>query len=505
MIDGLLAINSREDSLKPLYRSLLIFFVIALVGMVGRIFWRLTFARMTHVYGRELKNGIWDSLRGAKIDEISKFTLGDLMNRSIGDVNSARWIFGITMVLTCDVVFYAVLGSASMIYIHPQLAIICLLSFLIIPPVGLFIAKREYVAHDKAQDELTVLSEHVSQAVRGVRAQRASDSFGMWVKALNLSAEKYSGLRLSAQKVSIFGYPFFSIPTLFSYCVILIYGTRLVVGGSITVGEFTAISSYVYLLQGPLGEIGELISEWQRGFASLKRINEIHGLKQRSNDAPGSISARQIALECREIQIKRRGVPILSDVNLTVGSGEWVGVTASVGGGKSTLLRVLSGIESPAAGSVRVNSKIISGPLSYVPERPFIFSGTVRKNLSLHEQFSDQELWKILSIVQMKDQIVAMGGLDSVVGEGGVTLSGGQKQRLSLARSLLRANGLIIMDDPISAVDSDTEQKIISAIKSEFSGHAVIMASNKRPTLDCCDRIFAMEERDSQTSPKDMR
>jgi ATP-binding cassette subfamily B protein len=492
-VDALLQISSSSSSLLPLIRAVTIFFGIALIGMVGRIFWRLTLAKMTHVYGREIKTGIWRSLGRSKLEEISRFTLGDLMNRAIGDLNSARWIFGFTLVLTCDVLFFTVLGAASMIWIHPGLAFACLVSFAVIPPVAIILARKEYDAHDRAQDELTVLSQHVSQSVRGVRAQRASHAFGMWVRALSESATRYSGLRLDAQRIAILGFPVFSLPTLVSYGVLLYWGPALVVARELTVGEFTAFASYVYLLQGPLGELGDLIAEWQRGFASLRRIYELHALDKSDTMIAGDLSHNQVALECREVHVSRQGRSVLSEVNLQVGSGEWVGISGSVGGGKSTLLRVLSGIESPTKGRVRLNSSLCSGLISYVPERPFIFSGTIRKNLSLNQDYNDDLLWKYLGIVQMSDQVRKMGGLDAFVGEGGVTLSGGQKQRLSLARSLLRANGLIIMDDPISAVDPETEVKILAAMRREFSGHAVVMASNKRPTLDCCDRVFSLD------------
>lgn len=488
-----------------------LFTLVALIGMVGRIFWRFTLARMTHVSSNSMKQGIWLAIRGTSLDHVSNYSLGDLMNRAIGDVNSARWIYGFTLVLTCDVVFFTALGSIAMISIHPGIAIACLSTFTIIPFIALKLARQEYEAHDLAQNELTTLSENVSQSVRGVRAQRASNSFYSWVDAMTDSARRYSFLRMKAQRISINSYPLCSIPTVFSYMILFFWGSGLVVDHVITVGEFAALASYVYLLQGPLAEIGDLVAEWQKGFASLNRIGEIRNFPVVSDTMPQSSDLRltgattkalrqQAVLDVQTLSLARGGRLIFEGLSFQLRQGEWLGLSGRVGCGKSSLLQGIAGLIPVCEGTITISGrsptalrKMASAPggksqLVYAPEKPFVFAGSIRHNLCLNQKFSDEELWSALDVVCLGDEARRMSsGLDNIVGEGGVSLSGGQRQRLALARIVLRASGLVLLDDPLSAVDVRTEAQIIGNLRSIWSDLTVVLTSNKQASLACCD------------------
>jgi ATP-binding cassette subfamily B multidrug efflux pump len=494
IIDALFALQTPGASLDALYRAVFIFFSVAGVGVVGRVFWRMTLARMTHVASNQIKRGIWDSIRSSSLDSLGRFTLGDLMNRSIGDVNSARWIYGFTMVLTCDVIFFSILGSISMMMIDPFISSLCLATFILIPPIAMRVARREFQAHEAAQGELTVLSENVSQAVRGIRSQRAGHALTGWIQALNESAGRYAKLRLRSQNISINSFPLFSLPTIISYGILLAFGPSLVRSGEITIGAFAAMASYVFLLQGPLGEIGDLVAEWQRGFASLKRISEIQNLDPHIDKTKSHGVEDRCVLEISDLKVSRSGRDLFSHVSLQLYEGQWLGIKGAVGCGKSTLLQVVCGVAPFEEGRVSLRNSPRLGAtknIAYAPEKPFVFSGTVRRNLSLNTRYSDAQLWDVLRLVDMEDCIKNITAqLDGFVGEGGVTLSGGQRQRLALARVLLRVNGLLVLDDPLSAVDVQTETKIISSLKNRFSDCSVIWASNRISTLECCDRVL---------------
>lgn len=501
---------------NPEYAKILracgLFTLVAATGLVGRVFWRFTLARMTHVSGNNLKQGIWESIRGTSLDHVGKYTLGDLMNRAIGDVNAARWIYGFTMVMTCDVVFFTSLGAVAMIMIHPGIALACLSTFIMIPFVAVRLAQKEYEAHDLAQNELTTLSEYVSQSVRGIRAQRASGSFFVWVTAMTDSARRYSGLRLKAQRISINSYPICSVPTICSYIVLFSWGPSLVSQNVISVGEFAALASYVYLLQGPLAEIGDLVSEWQKGFASLSRIGEIRNFprnfdQQHPTPDPRPMGASAKAqsdlplLVVKDLSLARGGRTIFEDVSFRMMEGEWLGLSGQVGSGKSSLLQSIAGLIPPHHGIIHIAGRSPSAfrsasttgrrerDLVYAPEKPFVFAGSLRHNLCLNENFSHDDLWGALEMVCMGDEVRRMSaGLDCMVGEGGVSLSGGQRQRLALARIVLRASKLVLLDDPLSAVDVETESRIIANLRSAWTHLTIILTSNKPSTLSCCDR-----------------
>jgi ATP-binding cassette subfamily B multidrug efflux pump len=496
IIDALFNVHGTSESFGRVIKAVAVFSLVALLGVFGRVFWRLTLGRMTHVAGNQIKRGIWDDIRSSSMESLGRYTLGDLMNRSIGDVNAARWIYGQTMVLTCDVVFFTILGSVSMIWIHPGIALSCLATFILIPPLALRVARLERLAHEEAQAELTVLSENVSQAVRGVRSQRASQSFMSWVSALNESASRYAKLRLRSQSISINSFPLFSLATICSYGILLSVGPSLVADGKISIGEFAALASYVYLLQGPLGEIGELVAEWQRGFASLRRIAEIRNLDSHSDKTSAHESDDQNLLVISNLQVNRQGLPLFKGVSLTLPRQQWLGIKGAVGSGKSTLLQVICGVTPFEQGQVALGvfgRRDHRVAVAYAPEKPFVFSGTVRRNLSLNLKVTDEQLWDVLSLVELDRHVHSIpGGLDGMVGEGGVTLSGGQRQRLALARVLLRVNGLLVLDDPLSAVDAETEARIVSKLRKRFVSESIIWASNKVSTLKCCDLVLRL-------------
>ena len=498
-----------SDRFRSIVSAAMIFVTIAFFGLLGRVFWRFTLARMTHVSSNNMRQGIWESIRKSELESLGRFTLGDLMNRAIGDVNAARWIYGFTLVLTCDVIFFSLLGSIAMILIHPGLAIACLSTFVIIPFIAIKLARMEYGAHEAAQNELTTLSEQVSQSVRGIRAQRASYGFHVWTDAMKDSAIRYGALRLKAQKISINSFPLCNVPTILSYMILLAWGSQLVAEKSITIGQFAAMASYVYLLQGPLAaDIGGLISEWQRGFASLRRISEIHQIqfqenpvstKQNANSSDDRVAAlKPSLLSVNNLSVVRGGRLIFNNVSFELQSGQWLGVSGRVGSGKSSLMQVIAGLIPSSGGVLRVDGKLMAAgsssrltsrdqPVAYAAEKPFVFSGTIRHNLCLNHAFSDDQLWKSLRAVNLAHEVTRMAkDLDSVVGEGGVSLSGGQRQRLALARLVLRPASLILLDDPLSAVDAETEAIVIRNLKETWADHAVIVTSNKTSTLDCC-------------------
>jgi ATP-binding cassette subfamily B protein len=531
MIDALIGASNQikspqsgELAFQNILHAAALFVLVALVGMAGRIFWRFTLARMTHVAGASMKQNIWSALRSSSLENVQRFTLGDLMNRAIGDVNSARWIYGFTLVLTCDVIFFTSLGAISMLLIHPGLALACLSTFVIFPPIIMKLAKREYIAHESAQSELTTLSEYVSQAIRGVRSQRASNSFGSWVTCLSDSAARYAKLRFKAQTIAINSFPVCSIPTIVSYVILFLWGPQLVTSSMITVGEFAAMASYVYLLQGPVADVGELVAEWQKGFASVNRIAEITHLPDQKTpsekqtdvsmvktkvDLPMSRykvqdagALRHSAVEVFGLKAIRGGRVLFEGVSVKLNNAEWLGVSGDVGSGKSTFLQNLSGLLPPSEGWIRFYGQHYPGnphgqtisdgfcQVAYAPEKPFVFAGTIRHNLALNHNYPDTQLWHALEVVGLDAEVRSMPlGLDGVVGEGGVSLSGGQRQRLALARIVLRASGIVLLDDPLSAVDGETESKIISNLKRFWTSQTVIWASNKPSTLTCCDRI----------------
>jgi ATP-binding cassette subfamily B protein len=215
----------------------------------------------------------------------------------------------------------------------------------------------------------------------------------------------------------------------------------------------------------------------------------------------GDFEVREVLLRVSDLSIERDQRPILSRVSLQLHRGDWLALSGEVGSGKSTLLQTFAGLNRSFSGDVFVNGESIKAlqrskrlsdlrNIAYAAERPFVFSGSIKHNLCLNQSFTDQELWSVLSLVGLADELTSScRDLESLVGEGGVSLSGGQRQRLALARLILRPSLLVLLDDPLSAVDTDTEAKVMKNLRRIWTDCAVICASNKPSTLSYCDKI----------------
>lgn len=503
-----------------------------IIGMIGRWGWRQFLARQTHVAGYDLKNRIWNTLRYQPLHTFHRFPLGDLMNRSTADWNKSRFIHGFTIVMTMDMVLLAILGVGFMLYLNLELALLSLMIVPFLPPFVIRISEKEYRLHGEAQEKLSDLTSLISQVVMTVRVLRSTGSEERWRQKLNEKASSYADAQFETLRTGWQIFPFGVLPTVFAYGVLLSYGIHKIRQGELTIGEFVAMQSYLLILQVPLFELGEVISEWQTGFASLERVVTILKLKspsgpavaepehhsgyQKHSAAPAQAETAEptraaLAVKNLSYRYPDAGGDAVSAVSLTLAEGEKVGITGKIGSGKSTLIHLLAGILDGYRGEIALFGHHLKGlprtkiteDIVIVPQNSFLFAGTLRFNLCLDQDYDDEVLLDILDTVQFTSSLEAMpDGLDSMLGEWGINLSGGQKQRVALARALLRPSKVLLIDDALSAVDSETEHHILANLKHRFRHKSIIWAAHRQSTLVLCDRSFEMAS--GQLSPANL-
>ncbi|MGE0174801.1 MAG: ABC transporter ATP-binding protein [Oligoflexales bacterium] len=498
-----------SDKVQTLGNILLGMVAALFVAYIGRIGWRQTLARASHNAGYELKSKFWDALRYQSISIFKNYSLGDLMNRAIGDWKNARFIHGFTLVLTFDVIFFTSLAVISMLQMNVELTILCLLTAPFLPRPITRLTKKEGRLHEEAQNKLSSLSEIIAQAINTIKLQRGTGSEAIWQTKLKNEATAYANQRFEVLRTEWQIFPLGALPTLFAYVVLLTYGIKKVIAGDVTVGEFVAMQSYVLLLQNPLFELGQVVSEWQTGLVSYGRLAEIFNLKGRPDpSALKELSETDATAKTLDIQNfsftypDAKG-PALDNVSLSIERGEFIGITGPIGSGKSTLLKAISGLLEDYKGSIgilgtdigQMNRELLSRLVLLVSQKPFIFSGSVRYNLSLGEDYSDDDLWNALRIAQVDKDIAEFDGqLDSWIGEWGVNLSGGQKQRLNIARAILRKPRILLLDDCLSAVDAITEEFMLDLIREHFDGHSVVWVAHRKSTLKMCKKVYEMND-----------
>jgi ATP-binding cassette subfamily B protein len=506
--------DASSESMTQICLWLLVTLVVAWAGRIG---WRQFLARMTHVAGHKMKVRLWDSLRFQPLAFFSRYSLGDLMNRATGDWRSARFIHGFTIVLTCDMVFFTIFAGFSMLLIDWQLTLYSLAIFPFLPRFIARLAKLEHAQHTTAQEKLSDLSELISSTLGSIRMQRATNSHDMWHRALASEAREYAHLNYQVVKTGWKIFPLGALPTVIAYGVLLLLGLSRIEAGHLTVGGFVALLQYVLLMQVPLFELGDCIAEWQKGFASLSRLVEIFNFKstqsrgelKKINSVPGDA-----ALSIRNMSFSYGGRVILKNASLEIEKSERVGITGPIGIGKTTFLNILAGLLPVEKGSLSIygrdvdsiQRKQLTERITLVPQKSFLFAGSIRYNLNLDQEFSDQQLWEVLDLVQLGPDVCSFeDGLETWIGEWGITLSGGQKQRLALARALLRANDILLLDDCLSAVDASTEERILDGMTSKLSGLTIVWIAHRISTLKLCSRILTLEDGGFVNATKNLR
>jgi ATP-binding cassette subfamily B protein len=478
------------------------------LGWLGRVGWRQILARQTHLAGHDMKTRLWSVLKDQPLSILDRFSLGDLMNRATADWNKTRFIHGFTIVLTFDLIFFTSLSVISMLMIHVKLALLCLCVIPFLPRHIIRISRREYTFHQVAQEQLSLLSDLISQAVKTVRLQRATASEKVWEERLKSHAKTYAERQFKVLHASWQIFVLGALPTIFAYGILFTYGVMEVQAGRISIGAFIALQSYVLLLQSPLFELGAVISEWQTGFASYHRITEIYNLERENKSTTEALIHRhhnpQVALRLQDLSYSYdHKQDVLNQINLIIQQGEKLGLIGPIGSGKSTLVNIVGGLLENPRGLVQIHGLSLEQgqrdwivkQITMVPQKPFLFAGTIRHNLAPMGDRDEADMIEALKSVELWDDVQKFnGGLDCWIGEFGINLSGGQKQRLSLARALLKPAPILILDDCLSAVDSITEARILAHLKVKLAQHTVIWTAHRISTLQLCDRILRLED-----------
>ncbi|MEY4631919.1 MAG: hypothetical protein RIQ81_2039, partial [Pseudomonadota bacterium] len=365
------------------------FLVLGMIAMAGRAGWRHTLARATHEAGRMLRMDFWDKTSRMALRFFREGSLGDMMSRFSTDINQARMLFGFTLVLWIDCVLFSVFAFSAMLWISWRAGLACMLVLATVPFFIRKLARLEYAQHERAQGTLANFSDRMAQNLSAVRTQKASGVAEAWNAMLRSGARTYAHDRVRVLKTGLRIFPVTSSASLVCVLVVMVTSWFDLQAGRITPGGVFALFAYATLLQTPLFELADLVSEWQRGRASLDRVLNF----QRQADAVGDEGTKDAGLtvlhraanapdadtglELRNLEVRgcldrsksheRQGF-MMGPVNLKARRGEWIGVGGRIGAGKSLLLATIAGIHPDASGEILVDG------VTYLPQRPFVFS-----------------------------------------------------------------------------------------------------------------------------------
>jgi ATP-binding cassette subfamily B protein len=464
---------------------------------IGRFIWRYFLIGASRRIERELRTDLYNHITTLDLSTFDVMKTGDLMAHATNDINAVRQAIGFGMVILTDILILGVASLVMMLLISPRLTLLALIPF---PVIAFFSTKFGSLIHhlfEKVQEQFSALTERVRENLSGIRVVKIFVQEEPEIKRFENLSTEYVGKNLSLVRVWGLFFPVIFSLAAIGEMIVLGFGGRSVIMGQITIGSFVAFVAYLQTLVWPMIAIGQAINMFQRGAASQGRINRI--LDMRSHILPGRLKIGTLkgAIEFRDVGFRYPGKtePALKNINLAVEPREFIGVTGPIGSGKTSLVSLLLRLYDFQEGEIRLDGINIRNldladlrnNIAYVPQDTFLFSDTIRENIIFGNRSARAEdIERVARTSQIYDEIAQFpAGFDTTIGERGVTLSGGQKQRIALARALLLDRPILILDDAISAVDAETEKKILAALQDEITRRTSIVISH---------RIFAIQD-----------
>ena len=498
----------RED----LSAGLLLFYAALVVGTaaargVFTFLQRLILVTMSRDIELELRNLYFGHLERLSPRFYQERYTGDLMARGTNDLQAVRMLCGPAIMYSSNTVFTAIGALVLMIEIHLALTLVALATMPLVALATKVFGQRIHHLFERVQDNFSTLSTRVQENLAGVRVVRAyAQERGEEERFDQVNREHVERNRRLIRWDSAFR-PLLQVLVGLGFVAVLWYGGILVVRGAITIGEFVTFNLFLNRLIWPMIAIGWVINLVQRGTASLGRIRSVLDTEPDITDPEDPVVPERIrgavAVRGLDFAYGEGADEVLSGVSFEVPAGWTVALVGRTGSGKSTLLSFLPRMADPPPETVfvdgvpveRLRLADLRGAIGMVPQESFLFSTTVRENIASGAPGAeDEEIARAAELAGLGSDLEGFPkGLDTLVGERGITLSGGQKQRVALARAILRRPRILILDDSLSAVDTHTEEEILRNLAEVFEGRTVFLVSHRISTVRRADLILVLD------------
>ncbi len=481
---------------------------LALAISVLRFLWRFLIIGTSRHIEEDLRNRLFRHLQKLSAGYYAVTKTGDLMAHATNDLNAVRMASGIGIVAATDAVILGLATIGFMLVLNVRLTLLALVPM---PVIALFTLRAGRLLHqrfERVQETFSDLTERVRESIAGIRVVKAYAQEEHELRRLADVGQKY--VRKNVHLVRIWGafFPFIMLLSSMSVVIVIFFGGRQVMVGSITTGDLVAFMSYLGILTWPMIAMGWVVNVMQRGAASMGHINKILETDPEIADREGAWDLVDVRgeVEFRDVTFSYEGgiEPALQDVNVVVPAGATLGVLGRTGSGKSTLINLLLRIHEPTEGAVLLDGhdvcgltlSSLRGGIGYVPQDTFLFSDTIRENIRFGApDASGDRIRAAAHVAGMLEEIESFPeGMDTLVGERGVTLSGGQKQRIAIARALLVDPAVVVLDDALSSVDTATEERIQNELKGALKGRTSIIVSHRISSIRHADEIIVFDE-----------
>jgi ATP-binding cassette subfamily B protein len=437
---------------------------------------------------------------------------GDLMSRATNDLNAVRMMVGPAVMYSASTILTFVVAIILMMSIDARLTLIALVPLPFVSISVRYFGSEIHRRFEAIQEQLSDLSAVVQEALSGVRVVRAYRQEAHEIDRFRTANLEYLSRNRGLISLQGFFYPSMTLFLGLGSLLVLWQGSRAVIAGRITLGEFVAFNAYLVMLSWPMIAFGWVTNILQRGMASWKRMLEVLEAEPSINDGGLTEAGRQIritgAIEFRNLTFRYPGSDrvVLAGVSLRIAAGETVAFVGATGSGKSTLISLLPRLHEPPRGTVFLDGvDVLEIPLEklrhaigFVPQEPFLFSDTIAENIGFGVPAADdldERIQAAASTARLDVDVESFPkGFATLVGERGITLSGGQKQRTALARAIVTDPAILILDDAMSAVDTYTEEEILSRLRIVMRARTSLIVAHRVSTVRDADRIVVLEQ-----------
>ncbi|NQW30566.1 MAG: ABC transporter ATP-binding protein [Ignavibacteria bacterium] len=438
---------------------------------------------------------------------------GSLIAHFTNDISAVRDFIGPAIMYSCHTITTFAFALSWMISLNVPLTLTILLPVPFITWTTYTIGRKIHEHYKSVQEEYEHITTQAQEAFSGIRVVRAYVREKFESARFNKLSETYYGKNMSLARVNSLMMPAMTVLFNLSYVVVLAMGGYYITTNTLTVGQLTQFFIYLNQLLWPIAMIGWVTAMIQRGSASIGRLGKIMDTVPEILE-PAVRPKNDIDLQITKGEIYFKNVTLtygvdssqneLENVNLHIAAGTSLGMVGQVGSGKSSLINLIPRLYDPTTGSVEIDGTdireyslhVLRSAVSVVPQESFLFSETIAENIRLGNPIATiEQVTKAARLAQIDTEILSLpDGYDTMVGERGVTLSGGQKQRVALARAILKAPSILVLDDSLSAVDTDTEERILGGLREVMENRTTIFISHRISTVKDCTKIVVLQD-----------
>ncbi len=479
-----------------------------LIMSIGRYFWRVCLFGSARRIEYDIRRQLFNHWLSMDNEFYNYHKIGDLMAYATNDINSVRMFTGEGIMMSVDSSFMLIFTIIMMIRtVGVRITATTLFPIPITAAIIIASGKIFYKIFRKRQEAYAKLSDVTTESFSGISVVKAFVEEESTKKRFDEANKNYYNKDLNVVKTQTFFFPFMVLLAGISYMLVIFFGAKYVIDGTITLGDFVALYTYIGIIMWPARSLGIIIGQIQQGSAGLFRIDEMLKNKPTIKDVenPIRLPEDKTSIEFKNVSFKYPGEEnyALKNISFKLENGKSLALVGKTGSSKSTILKLIFREYLPDEGEILIDNQPIeririndlSEKTGYVPQDNFLFSESLRENIafSFERDYDIEEVYEAAKKSGVYDDIMDFkDGFDTVIGERGVTLSGGQKQRVSIARALIKNPSLLVLDDSLSAVDTNTEKSILEAL-DKINATEVIIA-HRISTIKGCDEIIFLED-----------